>query len=326
MRRSDDLIWSLLHPQGWNSHQGASSETGPKGRLFNSLGWEMIMENTIETRLGIKPDYLYVLIASCMLAGLAMMFLFAPASAAQSGVNGEQQSVQTDPTCTPPSDWGQTTRLKVPDKPSKQWSFTVDEPEMVVTLVFFYYQAYSKAGCPYDCTTGECQTDENGKGESPFGEFSVMDGMEGANRGSKQLSGQLTQGTYQVKFTANGNPGSLNVGLKVRQEAVPTPTPTNTAIPSGITPTATPVTPEPTIRTPEPVDTATPTTKPKRTPPATLPPPTPFPGSPPPQALIPQTGFELNPGSSALLLVVITFGLGIVGFGITLFGISRRLK
>ena len=197
---------------------------------------------------------------------------------------------------------------------------------MMVTLVFFYYQDYSKAGCAYDCSTGECQTDETGHGQSPFGEFSVLDGKEGANRGSKQLSGRLAQGTYQVTFTANGNPGSLNVGLKVQQQAVPTSTPTNTPVPSEVTPTDTPVTPEPTEITPEPEDTATPTTKPKRTPPATLPPPTPFPGSQPPQALIPQTGFELGQSSSALLLVFITFGLGVVGLGFTFYGIRKRLK
>jgi hypothetical protein len=291
------------------------------GRYFNSLGWEMIMVKTIDSRLRIKPNYLFVLIASCILVLLALLLLPTPASAARSTLNGDWRGAQTDPTCTPPSDWGQTTRLKVPDKPSKQWSFTVDEPEMVVTLVFFYYQDFSKAGCPYDCSTGECQTDETGNGESPFGEFSVMDGKEGANRGTKELSGRLPQGTYQVKFTANGNPGSINVGLKVRQEAVPTATPTNTAIPSGITPTTTN-----TPQTPEPVDTATPTTKPKRTPPATLPPPTPFPGSPPPQALIPQTGFELGQASNLLLLVMVTFGLGIVGLGFTFYGIRKRLK
>ncbi len=279
------------------------------------------MINTIESRLGINSSNMYVILASCILVVLALMLLPNPVGAEQAAVNADEQVGQTDIACTAPNDWGQTTRLKVPDKPSKQWSFTGDEPEMVGNLVFFYYQDYSKAGCPYDCSTGECQSDESGKGLSPFGEFSVIDGKEGANRGSKKLSGRLAQGTYQVSFTANGNPGSLNVGLKVQQEAVPTPTPTNTAVPSGITPTATntPVTPQP-------VDTATPTTKPKRTPPATLPPPTPFPGSPAPQALIPQTGFELGQASNALLLVLVTFGLGIVGLGITFYGISKRLK
>jgi hypothetical protein len=285
----------------------------------------MIMINTIESRSGIKPGYLHIFTTSFLLAVLALMLLTIPANAAQSAVTGDGQNTLADPSCTPPNDWGQTTRVKVPDKPSKQWSFTVAEPEMVVNLVFFYYQDYSKAGCAYDCSTGECQTDETGNGQSPFGEFSVMDGKEGANRGTKQLSGRLAQGTYQVTFTANGNPGSLNVGLKVQQQSVPTPTPTNTTVPSE-TATNTPVTPEPTVRTPEPEDTATPTTKPKRTPPATLPPPTPFPGSQPPQALIPQTGFELGQSSSALLLVLITFSIGIVGLGTTFYGIREHLK
>jgi hypothetical protein len=283
------------------------------------------MINTIESRTGVKSNYLYILIAGLLLAGIALMLLSIPVNAAQNPVSADEQIPQSNPTCSPPNDWGQTTRLKVPDKPSKQWSFNVEEPEMVVTLTFFYYQDYSKAGCPYDCSTGECQTDETGNGQSPFGEFSIMDGKEGANGGSKKLSGRLAQGTYQVKFTANGNPGSLNVGIKVKQEAVPTPTPTNTPIPSGITPTAT-NTPEPTITTPEPVETATPTSKPTRTPPATLPPPTPLPGSPTPQVLIPQTGIDFGQASSIVLLVLITFSLGIVGVGFTFYGVRKRLR
>lgn len=286
------------------------------------------MQKNVLSLVNQKPGYLHMLIISLLLALIALLMLPAPADAANFDNNGTQQINLTDPVCDAPADWGQTTRLKVPDKTSKQWTFTVDQPEMMVSLNFFYYQDYSKAGCPYDCSTGECQTDETGQGESPFGPFSVMDGKEGANRGTRKLSGRLSQGTYQVTFTAQGDPGSINVGLKVQQEAVPTPTPTNTAVPSGITPTATstPEAPEPTILTPEPVDTATPTTKPKKTQPATLPPPTPYPGSPPPQALIPQTGFELGQASSTLLMVLLTLGLGAVGLGITFYGISRRLK
>jgi hypothetical protein len=263
---------------------------------------------------------------------IALMLFTSPVSAAQHASSGDGQDTQTEPTCTPPNDWGQTTRLKVPDKPSKEWSFTVDEPEMIVSLVFFYYQDFSKAGCPYDCSTGECQIDETGNGQSPFGTFSVMDGKEGANRGSKQLAGRLAKGTYQVKFTANGNPGSINVGLKIQQEAVPTPTPTptNTPIVTEITPSATntPVTPEPTDITPEPEDTSTPKPKPKptRTPPPTLPPPTPIPGSPTPQILIPETGIELGLTTGSAVLVLITLGLGIVGIGFTFYGIGKRLK
>lgn len=286
------------------------------------------MAKTVLSIIEHKPGNIYLLIGSLLLALLALLMLPTPAGAATVDNNADQQINLADPVCDPPADWGQTTRLKVPDKPSKQWTFTVDQPEMMVSLVFFYYQDYSKAGCPYDCSTGECQTDETGKGESPFGPFSVMDGKEGGNRGSKKLSGRLSQGTYQVTFTAQGDPGSMNVGLKVQQDSVPTPTPTNTAVPTGITPTATstPETPEPTALTPEPVDTATPTTKPRKTPPATLPPPTPYPGSPPPQALIPQTGFELSQASSTLLMVLLTLGLGVVGLGLTFYGIRSRLK
>ena len=301
-----------------------------KAGFFKSLGWENIMVYKFDSRSDKQTNYVRILFAGCILIALVLMLMPTPAYAAQDLASGDRQSAQTDPTCTPPNDWGQTTRLLGTTRPSKHWSFTVEEPEMTVNLVFFYYQDHTKVGCPKDCSADECQTDETGNGQTPFEEFSVIDGKEGANRGSKQFSGHLTKGTYQVTFTANGNPGSINVGLQVRQEAVPTATatPTNTPIPSGITPTATntPVTPEPTIITPEPVDTATPTTKPKRTPPATLPPPTPFPGSPPPQALIPQTGFELGQTSSMLLLILVPLSIGLIGLGITFYGISQRLK
>lgn len=281
------------------------------------------MVNSLDSRLSTQLHYLILLIASCILVALSLIFLHYPANAAEGVATGNQPHTQADLACTPPDDWGQTTRLKVPDKPTKQWSFNVDQPEMMVSLVFFYYQDYDKAGCPFDCSAGDCQTDETGHGETPFGSFSVLDGKEGANRGSKQFGGRLAQGTYQVTFTANGDPGSINVGLHVRQEAVPTATPTQ--VPTEVTPSSTP---EPTEITPEPEDTATPTptSRPKRTPPATLPPPTPFPGSPPPQALIPQTGFELGEASSMLLLIVISFGIGLLGLGITFYSIAKRLR
>lgn len=277
------------------------------------------MVTSLDSRVGTQLHHFILLIASCILVALSLILLHYPAHAAQTAVAGDQ----LETACTPPDDWGQTTRLKVPDNPTKQWSFNVDQPEMMVNLVFFYYQDYDKAGCPFDCSLGDCQTDETGHGETPFGSFSVMDGKEGANRGSKLFGGRLTQGTYQVTFTANGDPGSINVGLHIRQEAVPTATPTQ--VPTQVTPS---ITPEPTTITPQPEDTATPTptSRPKRTPPATLPPPTPFPGSPPPQALIPQTGFELGEGSSMLLLIVISLGIGMLGLGITFYSIAKRLR
>jgi hypothetical protein len=285
----------------------------------------MIMVKTRVLSYEIHKKYFLILLASCLIALAALVLLAHPGKAAQSETLTDMQNTLTDPVCTPPDDWGQTTRLKVPDKPEKQWSFTVDQPQMVVSLVFFYYQDYSKAGCPYDCSTGECQTDETGQGVSPFGNFSVLDGKEGANRGSMGFEGILSGGTHQVSFTANGNPGSINVGLQVRQQAVPTAT--ETPVPSEVTPTATPLTPEPTIQTPEPQDTATPTptSRPKKTPPATLAPPTPFPGSPPPQALIPQTGIDLGQAAN-LVLILVTLGIGVTGIGITFYGIAKRLR
>jgi len=294
------------------------------------------MVKTIELKTGIRSGYLAILTMGILFTLIILMLFTSPVSAAQHVPSSDGQDSQTEPTCTPPNDWGQTTRLLGTDKPTKEWSFTVDEPEMLVNLVFFYYQDFTKEGCPKDCSTEECQIDETGNGQSPFETFSVMDGKEGANRGSKQMAGRLAKGTYQVKFTANGNPGSINVGLKIQQEAVPTPTltptstPTNTPIVTEITPSATntPVTPEPTDITPEPEDTSTPKPKPKptRTPPPTLPPPTPIPGSPTPQILIPETGIELGLTTGTAVLVLIALGLGIVGMGFTFYGIGKRLK
>ena len=135
------------------------------------------------------------------------------------------------PRCDPPSDWSQTVLLMNPGNPTTEWTFDVAEPVMNVTLVFFYYQDYDIFGCPLDCSMGQCQTDETGNGKSPLGEFFVLDGNEGANRGTKKLEGHLTKGTYKVIFTTTS--GSINVGLNVRAEPEPipslTPTPTQTS-------------------------------------------------------------------------------------------------
>jgi hypothetical protein len=254
--------------------------------------------------------------------------------------------------CTPPDDWNQTVRLKNPQKPTKQWTFNVSEPEMEVSLVFFYYQDYDKSGCPLDCSTGDCQTDETGKGVTPLGNINVLDGKEGGNRGVKKIEGHLTQGTYQVVFTANGDPGSLNVGLNVKTNALPTatpPQPTDTPIPTTITPTEPPPPteteppptdiPTTTVTTPPPLESPTPSatqdgptptgTDVKRTPPATLPPPTPLPGSSTPMVLIPVTGARTagqNQGSGINGWLVIPLGIGVFGLGIAFYGIATRLK
>jgi hypothetical protein len=259
-----------------------------------------------------------MLLGTGLLAGLFFALAFSPACA---------QEAEQDAACTPPNDWAQTTRLKNPEKPTKQWSFTVDEPQMRVSLVFFYYQDYSIEGCPFDCSTGDCQTDETGNGESPLGGFNVTDGKESANRGVKKLEGILAKGDYKVSFTANGDPGSINVGLVVRQESVPTatPIPTNTPTPSEAPPTAT-NTPTATATSSPPVKSPPPKKEPTKKPPATLAPPTPFPGSPPPQALIPQTGVMDGASPQVRMWVIIPMGIGLVGLGIAFYGIVTHLK
>ncbi len=300
------------------------------------LGWELFMRHTFDSINKIIPKRVILILGACLVFGLLLALSHSPVYAAQESTSGLASIAEQESSCTPPNDWAQTTRVKNPEKPTKQWTFNVDQPEMLVSLSFFYYQDYSKAGCPYDCSTGDCQTDETGKGVTPLGNFNVVDGKEGANRGSKKFEGRLAQGTYQVTFTANGDPGSLNAGLNVRQNSVPTATsfPTNIPVPTDVPPTATnpptatPVTPTATENTPPPVEspTTTPTSKPKRTPPATLAPPTPFPGSPPPQVLIPQTGSVPGLVSGTNALIVIPLGSGLIGLTIAFYGIVSRLK
>ena len=295
-----------------------------------TLGWELFMLHTFDSIDKIIPKRVILIFGVCLVVGSLLALSHSPVYAAQESISGLASIAEQESSCTPPNDWAQTTRVKNPEKPTKQWTFTVDQTEMLVSLSFFYYQDYSKAGCHYDCSTGDCQTDETGKGVTPLGNFKVLDGKEGANRGSKKFEGRLAQGTYQVTFTANGDPGSLNAGLNVRQNAVPTATsfPTNIPVPTDVPPTATPVTPTATESTAPPVEktTPTPTSKPKRNPPATLAPPTPFPGSPPPQVLIPQTGSVPGLVSGVNALIVIPLGSGLIGLTIAFYGIATRLK
>jgi hypothetical protein len=277
------------------------------------LGWEIDMKKFFNLISGKHSHLILIFFGACLFAAL----FFALASPQM----GYAAQAETEPACTPPNDWAQTTRLKNPEKPTKQWTFSVDEPQMRVSLVFFYYQDYSTAGCPYDCSTGDCQTDETGNGDSPLGGFKVSDGKDGANRGVKKLEGVLVKGDYKVSFTANGDPGSLNVGLVVRQESVPTATP----LPTN-TPAATPITPTATMTAPPPEENPPPTPKPTRKPPATLPPPTAFPGSPPPQALIPETGVMDSMTPGVRIWLIIPLGIGLLGLGIAFYGIATRLK
>jgi hypothetical protein len=293
---------------------------------------------------------IYLLGCVCLLTGTITGALYSRVYAATDDPTSTSQNPVLISACTPPDDWNQTVRLKNPQKPTKQWTFNVSEPEMEVSLVFFYYQDYDKSGCPLDCSTGDCQTDETGKGVTPLGNINVLDGKEGGNRGVKKIEGHLTQGTYQVIFTANGDPGSLNVGLNVKTNALPTatpPQPTDTPIPTTITPTEPPPPteteppptdiPTTTVTTPPPLESPTPSatqdgptptgTDVKRTPPATLPPPTPLPGSPTPMVLIPVTGGRISgQGSGINGWLVIPLGIGVFGLGIAFYGIATRLK
>ena len=291
----------------------------------------------------------YLVSCAYLLVGFILAGIPFPAQAAEKGSDSAKPvSSALLSTCDIPGDWDQTTRVKNPQNPTKEWKFTIDDPLADVTLNFFYYQDYDKSGCPFDCSTGECQSDEGGKGESPLGIFYVVDGVEGANRGTKKLEGRLTSGTYRVVFTASGHPGSINVGLSVRSNPVPTPTraPTDTPTPTEIpqtatetppadtatpTPTGTISTPTEPAVTPTPTNTPVPGTKtpsptepptatPTRKPPATLPPPTAFPGSPSPHILIPVTGVS-NQASGLNGWILITLGIGLLGIGIAFYGI-----
>lgn len=314
------------------------------------MGWELFMAITIETLSKGKSSLIYLLGCACLLATIISGGLYSPAYAAADDPESFSQNPVQLSACTPPNDWNQTVRLKNPQKPTKKWTFNVSEPEMEVKLVFFYYQDYDKSGCPYDCSTGECQTDETGKGETPLGNINVLDGNEGGNRGVKKVEGKLTQGTYQVVFKANGNPGSLNVGLNVKTNALPTatPQPTDTPIPTATTPTEPPppteTEPSPTdtdiptvtATTPAPLESPTPSatkegpapteTEVKRTPPATLPPPTPLPGSSTPLVLIPVTGARTAGQDQGNGWLLIPLGIGVFGLGIAFYGIATRLK
>jgi hypothetical protein len=87
-------------------------------------------------------------------------FVYSPVYAASDDPASSSQNIVQLSECTPPVDWNQTVRLKNPQKPTKQWTFNVSEPEMGVSLVLFYYQDFDKSGCPFDCSAGKCQTDE----------------------------------------------------------------------------------------------------------------------------------------------------------------------
>lgn len=196
--------------------------------------------------------------SACLIIAMILATASSPASAADTLDEAPPAQVEPPsptPACTPPDNWDQTVRLVAPQRTSKEWNFDIDEPEMYVVLEFFYYQDYNRSGCPFDCSTGDCQTDETGQGESPFGGFSVSDGQLGANSGKARLDGQLAQGSYQARFWVTGN-GSINIGLRVHRSSLPTDTPVP---PDTDTPTPTEASPTPTLTEIPPSETPTPT-------------------------------------------------------------------
>jgi hypothetical protein len=204
-----------------------------------------------------------------LLAGLVLSVLNVPASAAdlnRQNLQEEEPPTTAEPACTPPKNWEKTDRFSN-RKRSKEWHFEVEEPEMNVSLEWIYFQDYDQSGCPYDCSTGECQTDEIGEGSSPFGDFTIDDGHEGGSDGRIRQHGTLTQGSYTASFLFTGSgSSSINVGLKIRQESIPTETPappptataTDEPAPSD-TPTATPTDVTTVLPPPGETDTPTPT-------------------------------------------------------------------
>jgi hypothetical protein len=211
-----------------------------------------------------------------VLVGLLLSVVHLPAEAADAIQEGDSgvtaSSLQV---CTPPGNWDETVRLSPPQDTSKQWTFEVTEAEMDVALKFIYYQDYDKRGCPFDCSTGECQADETGHADTPLGDFDVSDGQLGAAGGSEKLEGRLAQGSYQVVFNTTGT-GSINIGLRVTTSSLPTevpPEPTDTPLPTltptvTTTATATPPVDEPPTATPTDEITQAPP-KPSATPTAT---------------------------------------------------------
>lgn len=127
---------------------------------------------------------------------------------------------------------------------------------------------------------------------------------------------------------ANGETGSLNVGLVVRSElfSIGTPSPTETPAPTANPPAAS-KSPTAAATTPPLDESPTqPANEPTSNAPATLAPPTPLPSSPAPQVLIPETGVmdDLTPGVH--VWVIALMGIGLIGLGIAFYGIATHLK
>lgn len=187
----------------------------------------------------------YILGSASIVIGIGLSIVYQPVVAASNNGNSASFDInaQSGDACIAPSIWNETVRLYYTTLPSKTWSFTVEDPEMNVTLKWFWYQDYERDGCPKDCLTDRnCQLDEIAHVSSPLGDFDIEDGVIGPADGSYTLNGPLSQGAYSVTAIATGR-GSINIRMVVTKNLVPTVVPTDTSTP---TPTEAPPTPTPT--------------------------------------------------------------------------------
>jgi hypothetical protein len=188
----------------------------------------------------------YVLGSASMLLGIGLSIIYEPANAApiEKAPALFDVSAQSEDACIAPDIWNQTVRLYYrPSKgtvPSKTWTFEVEEPEMDVTLEWFWYQDYQKDGCPKDCSTDpNCQLDEIASVTSPLGDFDIQDGVIGPAVDKETLRGRLSRGTYTVKAKPTGK-GSINIRMEVTKNLIPTEAPIDTSTPTAtVTATAT---------------------------------------------------------------------------------------
>jgi hypothetical protein len=177
---------------------------------------------TINDELNNKRSVIHaiIIIAACIIVTLLLVLSPHKTGYASTGL----ESPKEQSACEMPPDWGQTTRLYYKGTPSKEWTFSIDEPEMDVVLEWFYYQDYDLDGCPYDCSTGKCQLDELADGESPLGSMTITDGALGASGDKIRQKGRLSQGTYTASWHVTAQ-GSVSIGLRVHRKSVPTATP-----------------------------------------------------------------------------------------------------
>ena len=204
------------------------------------------------------------------------------------------------------------------------------EQESDVTAKIRYVQDVDKSGREF-CAENELQTHETAVVYiDGCGKIEITDGVKGANEGTDKFSCVLPKGEYKlhVQSTASdyNDVGSINIGIDINMEAVPTKTPASptpiptTMTPTLVAPTITP-TPYPTgLVTPEnsptpPYYTGTPTPTgefPTATPTRTE---TYVPGVPAQQrAMVPVTGAEVNGEVTGAAIMALAFILGSIAY------------